>query len=124
MHTPSAPASIARDFTRSKPGIMDFLACSTALSVIPLPMSLISFLANPETIRLALATFSTSVPSGTDSGSRERAYSVFLPGRLTTGVATQSARPAGGSNLTAAGFSPSPPLTTTNPPRMDAATLS
>ena len=59
---------------------------------MPFPISLTSFLAKPETIRLALATFATSVSSGTLPGRRERAYSVFLLGRVTTGVATQTAR--------------------------------
>src|SRR5438105_7259098 len=103
MQTPSAPAASALDLTRSYPGIIGFLARSTALSVMPLPISLMSFLAKPETIRLAFATFSTRVSRGTDPGRRDLAYSVFLLGRLTTGVATQIAKPAGGSNLTALG---------------------
>src|SRR5712692_11446552 len=124
MQTPSAPAANALDLTRSYPGIIGFLACSTALSAMPLPISLMSFFAKPETIRLAFATFATKVSSETDPGKRDLAYSVFLLGRLTTGVATQIARPVGGSNLTALGLSPAAPLTTTNPPRMEAATLS
>src|SRR6266480_7228751 len=96
MQTPSAPAASAFDLTRSYPGTIGFLACSTALSVMPLPISLTSFFAKPETIRLEFATFSTRVCSETDLGRRDLAYSVFLLGRLSTGVATHIAKPAGG----------------------------
>ena len=79
-------------------------------------------LAKPETIMLAFATFETIIFSATVLGRTDRAYSVLRSGSFRRGVTSTRARSAGGSYLIAVGLSAT--LTTTNPPRTEAETLS